>query len=138
MNKVVVSILCLAVVATGVACSTHRANRNLPPRSDEPAQTKADLAPNDSGKYTGRTERAVEQDNINELDHQGKPVLSPTEPETRPDREITDDVRRAIVADASLSKKAKQVTILTADGVVTLRGSVGSEAERQAVASMAQ
>src|SRR5262245_35578288 len=133
MKKAVVSLLSTALVVAGAACTTHRANRNLPPRTEEPKQTKTDLAPNESGKYTGRTEGNVDQGKINELDQQGKPVLSPSQTETRPDREITEDVRRAIAGDASLSKKAKQVTIATEDGVVTLRGAVGSETERQTV-----
>jgi osmotically-inducible protein OsmY len=53
------------------------------------------------------------------------------------DVDLTQQIRQAVVADDSLSMNAKNVKIIVEDQVVTLRGPVGSEAERATVASIA-
>jgi len=50
---------------------------------------------------------------------------------------ITRNIRRALIKDKSLSVKAHNVTIITKDGKVTLKGQVDSDAERQTVESAA-
>lgn len=50
---------------------------------------------------------------------------------------VTRNIRRALVKDKSLSVRAHNVTIITRDGKVTLKGQVGSEAEKQTVESTA-
>lgn len=54
------------------------------------------------------------------------------------DRELTATIRKAIVADDSLSTNAHNVKIITVDGVVTLRGPVKTPAEKAAVAAAAK
>lgn len=54
------------------------------------------------------------------------------------DRKTTAAIRKAIVADESLSTYAHNVKIITRDGRVTLRGPVRSAAERATVASHAE
>lgn len=56
---------------------------------------------------------------------------------TRSDLDTTAAIRRAIVADKSLSTAAHNIKIFTENGIVTLRGAVNSEAERQSVAEKA-
>jgi len=53
------------------------------------------------------------------------------------DREVTANIRKAIVADGSLSTNAHNVKIITAEGVVTLRGPVKTAKEKATVAGMA-
>ena len=53
------------------------------------------------------------------------------------DRLTTQKIRKAIMADKSLSTYAHNVKILTVDGAVTLKGPVQSEDEKQKVASEA-
>ena len=53
------------------------------------------------------------------------------------DRAITQKIRKALVADKSLSTYAHNVKIITADGAVTLKGPVKSEEEKEKVASIA-
>lgn len=53
------------------------------------------------------------------------------------DRGLTQNVRKALMADKSLSTYAHNVKILTHDGKVTLRGVVRSEDEKKAVADAA-
>ena len=53
------------------------------------------------------------------------------------DLAITRDIRRAIVADKSLSTYAHNVKVITANGEVTLKGPVRSEDERKAIEAKA-
>ena len=46
---------------------------------------------------------------------------------------MTAAIRRAVMQDDSLSMEAKNVKIIAADGVVTLRGPVKTAAERAAI-----
>ena len=50
--------------------------------------------------------------------------------ESAGDRAITQQIRKDIVADNSLSTAAKNVKIITIDGVVTLKGSINNNQER--------
>lgn len=54
------------------------------------------------------------------------------------DIKITAAIRRAVMKDDSLSMTAKNVKVITADGVVTLRGPVKTEAEKMAIAKHAE
>ena len=54
------------------------------------------------------------------------------------DRELTANIRKAIVDDDSLSTNAHNVKIVTNNGVVTLRGPVKSESERATIVAKAQ
>ena len=56
---------------------------------------------------------------------------------TAADRAVTQKIRKALVADKSLSTYAHNVKIITANGAVTLKGPVKSEDEKQQVASIA-
>ena len=51
---------------------------------------------------------------------------------------ITQQIRKAVMADKSLSMNAHNVKIITADGVVTLRGPVKSAAEKATIGAKAQ
>lgn len=51
----------------------------------------------------------------------------------QPDREITRQIRRAVVEDKSLSMMAHQAKIITKNGQVTLRGVVRTEEEKKAL-----
>ena len=54
------------------------------------------------------------------------------------DRTITQEIRKGIVADDQLSTNAKNIKIITIDGVVTLRGPVKNPVERTTVAGIAR
>ncbi len=51
---------------------------------------------------------------------------------------ITRKIRQAVIADKSLSTYAHNVKIITRHGVVTLRGPVASEDEKQAIVNKAE
>jgi len=58
--------------------------------------------------------------------------------ENKSEREVARRIRKAIVADKSLSTYAHNVKIIAANGVVTLRGPVRSEDEKSAVEAKAR
>jgi hyperosmotically inducible periplasmic protein len=58
--------------------------------------------------------------------------------ERKADRTLTQRIRQAVVKDKSLSTTAHNIKIITANGVVTLRGPVNSEQERDKIVAKAQ
>jgi hyperosmotically inducible protein len=60
-----------------------------------------------------------------------------TQTNAKSDRLITQKIRKAIMADKTLSTYAHNVKIVTVNGAVTLKGPVQSEEEKQKVASEA-
>jgi len=58
--------------------------------------------------------------------------------ESEADRTITQQIRKAVVDHDQLSTNAKNVKIITQNGVVTLRGPVKSPEEKATVATVAQ
>ena len=55
----------------------------------------------------------------------------------RSDREITQQIRKAIASDKSLSTYAHNVKVITQNGQVTLKGPVRSDDEKRAVEAKA-
>src|SRR5580700_2716002 len=86
---------------------------------------------------------APDNTKINERDQPGGPnatnAPTPTDQANDlADLAITQQIRKALVADGSLSVEAQNLKVITANGVVTLRGPVKSEAERAAVVAKAR
>jgi osmotically-inducible protein OsmY len=112
------------MVATGIlmvpfalAVPAHAADQ----REDRPAA-------NADADNTGRNAR----------DADGRTLTPMDQGESEADRTITQQIRKAVVDHDDLSTNAKNVKIITQDGVVTLRGPVKSQAEKAAIASVAQ
>ena len=57
--------------------------------------------------------------------------------EASSDRMLTQKIRKAIMADKSLSMYGHNVKIITKDGAVTLKGTVPSDDEKQKIGSLA-
>jgi hyperosmotically inducible protein len=74
----------------------------------------------------------------NVRDRGGETVTPMDQGGSAADREVTANVRKAIVDDDSLSTNAQNVKVITVDGVVTLRGPVKDSAEKAAVAAKAE
>jgi osmotically-inducible protein OsmY len=53
------------------------------------------------------------------------------------DMTLTQQIRKAVVGESTLSFSAKNVKIISRDGKVTLRGAVKSERERKTIGDMA-
>lgn len=59
-------------------------------------------------------------------------TLTPTDQsETETDRDLTRRIRAVIIEDKNLSTDAKNIKIITVNGVITLRGPVLNEAEKE-------
>lgn len=85
---------------------------------------------------SGVEARAAEPKGTKEPAHETK---TPLDQSNRPeDLKITQAIRKAVMADDSLSLEAKNVQIITADGKVTLRGKVDKSAEKKAIAAHAR
>ncbi len=58
--------------------------------------------------------------------------------ESRSDIAITQQIRRSIVTDSTLSDNAKNIKIITQNGVVTLRGPVNTDQEKATIQNKVQ
>jgi len=74
---------------------------------------------------------------LNQRDRSKAEVTADQQKENRSDRELTRDIRRAIVKDKSLSTDAHNVKVVAANGMVTLKGPVRSDDEKQAIEAKA-
>jgi hyperosmotically inducible periplasmic protein len=99
-----------------VACSKNR--------SDNKQVSQTAVEPDNSGR------------NVRDRDDQNKTTADQSEKEA--DRTITQNIRRAVTADDSLSTNAKNVKIITNNGMVTLRGPVKSEKEKAEIEAKAK
>jgi hyperosmotically inducible periplasmic protein len=99
-----------------VACSKNR--------SDNKQVSQTAVEPDNSGR------------NVRDRDDQNKTTADQSENEA--DRTITQNIRRAVTADDSLSTNAKNVKIITNNGMVTLRGPVKSEKEKAEIEAKAK
>jgi hyperosmotically inducible protein len=85
-------------------------------------------------------QNAPDADNTkkNERDRSGETQTSGDQSNSQGDVKTTAAIRRAVVKDPSLSNMAKNVKIITANGTVTLRGPVKTDAEKAKIAELAQ
>jgi hyperosmotically inducible protein len=60
-------------------------------------------------------------------------VTADQQKSNKADRELTQKIRKAVVADKSLSLSAHNVKIISRDGMVTLKGTVKSDDEKKAI-----
>ena len=86
------------------------------------------------------SQTAVEPDNSarNARDRDDQNKTTGDQSENEADRTITQNIRRAVTADDSLSTNAKNVKIITNNGTVTLRGPVKSEKEKAEIEAKAK
>jgi hyperosmotically inducible protein len=76
------------------------------------------------------TPNAVDDTGRNARDRTGETLTPLDQSSDESDVKITQELRRSITGDASLSINAHNVKVITNDGVVTLRGPVQSDDER--------
>ena len=112
--KTIIVLLFSALLV--VACSKNR--------SDNKQVSQTAVEPDNSGR------------NVRDRDDQNKTTGDQSENEA--DRTITQNIRRAVTADDSLSTNAKNVKIITNNGTVTLRGPVKSEKEKAEIEAKAK
>ncbi len=81
---------------------------------------------------------AVDNTKMNERDRDSQTKTAGSQSNNSDDIKLTAAIRRAVVGDDSLSMTAKNVKIITADGMVTLRGPVKSAAEKATIVKLAK
>jgi hyperosmotically inducible protein len=74
---------------------------------------------------------------VNQRDRNPNAPTADQQKENTSDRQLAAQIRRAIVKDKSLSSDAHNVKIIAQGGNVTLKGTVKTDAEKQAVESKA-
>jgi hyperosmotically inducible protein len=81
---------------------------------------------------------AADNTKKNQRDRSGETKTSGDQSNSSQDVKITAAIRRAVVRDRSLSMTAKNAKIITANGMVTLRGPVKSDAEKAKLVELAR
>ena len=74
---------------------------------------------------------------VNERDRAKQEPTADQQKENKSDRQIAQEIRRAIVSDKSLSTYAHNVKVIAQNGSVTLKGPVHSEEEKKAIEAKA-
>jgi hyperosmotically inducible protein len=80
---------------------------------------------------------AADNTKVNQRDQSANQPTADQQKDNRSDREITQQIRRAIVKDKSLSTYAHNVKIITQGGQVTLKGPVRTDDEKRAIEAKA-
>jgi osmotically-inducible protein OsmY len=96
------------LLATGLACGIAAAQDTQPDNTKVNKRDRSTSAP------------TADQQKMNESD-----------------RKLTQDIRKAVMADKSLSTYAHNVKIISQNGMVTLKGPVRSEDEKKAILAKA-
>jgi hyperosmotically inducible protein len=74
---------------------------------------------------------------VNQRDKDQAQPTADQQKENKPDRQMARQIRQAIVQDKSLSTYAHNIKVIVQDGAVTLKGTVRSEEEKQAIEAKA-
>jgi len=127
---------------TRAALRSYQQAENLAVTGRLDPQTAAKLG---GGSQPGPVDReqnapAADADNTarNQRDRNAANPTAGDQAENPADRQITASIRRAVVADKSLSTNAHNVKIVTSNGMVTLRGPVKSDQEKAAIEAKAK
>lgn len=108
----------LALIAA-VGCNNSGATGTQP---NEPGTSPANVAADDTAK--------------NKRDRSSAAVTPGDQNENETDRTITQQIRQGVVASDALSMSAKNVKIVTANGIVTLRGPVETQTEKSQITQL--
>ncbi len=75
---------------------------------------------------------------VNKRDRKASEPTADQQKENRPDRQVAADIRKAVVADKSLSTYAHNVKIIVQHGAVTLKGPVHTAEEKASIVAKAK
>jgi len=91
-----------------------------------------------SGQNSANSRQAApDNTRVNDRDKSGTEATAGQQKENASDRTITQQIRKAVLADKSLSSYAHNVKIITQDGNVILKGPVRSIDEKKAIEAKA-
>ena len=84
-----------------------------------------------------QSQQAPDNTKINQRDRNKSEPTADQQKDNRSDRELARQIRRAIVKDKSLSTYAHNIKVIAQDGMVTLKGPVNTQEEKQAIEAKA-
>ena len=123
------------------AAARRRAAATTAPATigDAPEAPRSDTSRN-AGAAAPDNTKPVKPDNtkVNERDTNSATMTPMDQNENATDLKLTQQIRKAVMADGSLSFTAKNVKIITANRKVTLRGPVNTAAERANIDALAR
>ncbi|MDQ6765713.1 MAG: BON domain-containing protein [Verrucomicrobiota bacterium] len=119
MKRLTLSLLCLTAFALPALAADPKTGNTMAEKSNNTAAEAVDNTGKNTRDRSGETKTSGDQSNSPE------------------DIKMTAAIRRAVVDDKSLSILAKNVKIITANGVVTLRGPVKTAAEKMTIGQLA-
>lgn len=136
----------------GTARAEGTAATPTPSRNEAPADTRGALVADTKGagandykadapaNNTASPAPGAQPDNtkVNERDRSSAALTPTDQRENETDLKITQQIRKNVMADDTLSFTAKNVKIITAGSKVTLRGPVKTDAERSAIEAAAR
>ena len=119
--------------------SAPQTDQQAPPTAPPADQQTAPQADQQPAAQSASPADNTPADNtkLNERDRNANEPTADRQKDNRSDREITQQVRKAIVKDKSLSTYAHNVKVITQNGMVTLKGPVRSEEEKKAIEAKA-
>jgi hyperosmotically inducible protein len=85
----------------------------------------------------GAQDQPTDNTKVNQRDRNDTEATADKQKENSTDRQLTQQIRKALVKDKSLSTYAHNVKIISQNGMVTLKGPVKSEEEKQAIEAKA-
>ena len=109
--------------------NSTKANAQMPTAGTPAPSPPAAAAP----APEGASRPDADNTRVNKQDRSGNTLTPMDQSNDHSDLTITQDIRKAVVADSSLSFAAKNVKIITQGGKVTLRGAVKSDQERKSI-----
>src|SRR5438552_3131867 len=86
---------------------------------------------------TKQDQQTPDNTKINQRDRNKSEPTADQQKDNRSDRELARQIRRAIVKDKSLSTYAHNIKVIAQDGMVTLKGPVNTQEEKQAIEAKA-
>lgn len=128
------STVCALLVSAGAALSAVGCER----ATDRRQTTAPSTTTPSTSTTTTTTPPAPDNSGVNTRDRNSGAVTPIDQGETEADRKVTAEIRKALVADSAMSVNAQNCKIITREGVVTLRGPVKSQAEKDAIESRAK
>lgn len=145
-NAAILALVPAALIAACEERSTPPSTTTNPPVSAPPTRqtmptpetAPRPVTPPPVSKPAPDMPPAPDNTGRNERDRDGGTVTPPNQSESAADVKITADVRSAITSDSAMSVNARNVKIITQNGVVTLRGPVETQAEKDAIDAKAK
>ncbi len=141
--KYKLNVLTAAIVVAGlITASAQDTNENPNSSSTKPWRNSSVSGSNDVSRseLAGNTNAVSDADNTgrNARDRDGNTLTPLNQSNSQTDLNITSQIRKEIIADKNLSVNAHNVKIITANGYVTLRGSVNTSTEKREICDVAK